>query len=106
MSAIQVTGTNGQTAEVEIRDGWTLMEILRDAGYDEILAMCGGSCSCATCHVLIENQASVELPPKEEDEEDLVMIAENYDAEKSRLSCQIELDQSMAGLHVRIVDNE
>ena len=106
MSAILVTGTDGQTAEVEIRDGWTLMETLRDADYDEILAMCGGSCSCATCHVHIENQAEFNLPPMEEDEEDLVLMAEGYDAEKSRLSCQIELNEGLAGLRVNIVDNE
>jgi 2Fe-2S ferredoxin len=34
--------------------GRTVMEVIRDAGFDELLALCGGCCSCATCHVYVD----------------------------------------------------
>lgn len=104
MSTVFVTNTAGETAEIEIRPDWSLMEVLREEGYDEILAMCGGSCSCATCHVYIEPSGL--LPPIEEDEEMLLMTADGYDAEKSRLSCQIPMTDKLAGLRIRLVSED
>lgn len=109
MSTFFVTNTRGETAEIEIRPDWSLMEVLREEGYDEILAMCGGSCSCATCHVHLEGAnglAPSGLAPIEEDEEMLVMTTESYDAAKSRLSCQIPLNSQLAGLRVTLVGDE
>lgn len=80
------------------------MEVLRDAGYDEIMALCGGCCSCATCHVKIEDQASFLLPPVEEDEEVLVSMADDYDESSSRLSCQIPMTGDQSGMTVQIVE--
>lgn len=82
------------------------MEVLRDAGYEEIVAMCGGCCSCATCHVKIAKQASYQLSPIEEDEEILVSMADEYDEFSSRLSCQISMGDAQNGLTVKIVDPE
>jgi hypothetical protein len=45
------------------------MEAVRQAGFDELQALCGGSCSCATCHVYIEG---ADLPPMSADEDDLL----------------------------------
>lgn len=104
MSKILVTDLQGDTREVEIKSGWSLMELLREEGYDDILAMCGGSCSCATCHVHIRNSGEFDLPPMEEDEEMLVTDSDAFHAERSRLSCQIELDDELDGLEVTLVD--
>jgi len=106
MSTISVTNLLGETREIELKPGWSLMEVLRDAGYDEILAMCGGSCSCATCHVHIENHADRQLPPIEEDEEMLLTMSDSYHESKSRLSCQIELSETLAGLKVSLLAEE
>ena len=65
----------------------TLMENLRDQGFDEILATCGGACSCGTCHVYIGN-IDGELSPISEDEEALLDSLAHRHPE-SRLSCQI-----------------
>jgi len=62
---ITVVGVDGQQKEVEFSQGDSLMEVLREAGYDEIMALCGGCCSCATCHVKIANQNQHDLPPIE-----------------------------------------
>jgi len=101
MTTITVIDTQGVSKEVALVENLSLMELLRDAGYDEILAMCGGSCSCATCHVHI---SGAELPPVEEDEEMLLESAENYDEAKSRLSCQVQMVQPYEGMVVNLVD--
>ena len=47
--------------ELEGLDGWRVMEVIRDAGFDELLALCGGCCSCATCHATVPS-AELALP--------------------------------------------
>ena len=101
MSTITVIDTQGESKEIELVEGLSLMELLRDEGYDEILAMCGGCCSCATCHVHI---SGVELPEVEEDEEMLLESAEHYQVDKSRLSCQVQMEAPYAGMVVTLVE--
>ncbi|MFT5572328.1 MAG: 2Fe-2S ferredoxin [Cryomorphaceae bacterium] len=103
---IKVSDSNGESKQVEFQPGSSLMEVLRDAGYEEILAMCGGCCSCATCHIHIEPSPKVELLPIEEDEEMLLEMADGYSPEKSRLSCQIELTSAHEGMHVTLIEPE
>ncbi len=102
MSEILVTDSTGKQQALAIDEGLSLMEHLRDAGFDEVPAMCGGCCACATCHVHIE-KAVGEIPPIEENEELLLEAADGYQADKSRLSCQIELDASHDGLEVSLI---
>jgi len=106
MAKISVIDTDGQQQDVEIVANLSLMELLREAGYESILAMCGGCCSCATCHVHIDGLAERGLDTIEEDEELLVMEADGYDAQRSRLSCQIELDEQHDGLVVSLVESD
>lgn len=102
MSEIFVTDTDGKTESLTIEVGVSLMEHLTNAGYDAVQAICGGCCSCATCHVHIDGTAGV-LPPIEENEEMLLEMADEYDPEKSRLSCQVELDDGHNGLKVSLL---
>ena len=104
MNSINVIGLDGQASQVEYTQGDSLMEVLREAGYEEIIAMCGGCCSCATCHVHIDKQDDFELAPVEEDEDALLSLADNYDADVSRLSCQVTLSESQDGMIVKIVE--
>lgn len=104
MGFIKVTDTSGETRDIEIEEGKTLMELLRDHDYEEVVAMCGGCSSCATCHVQITKPTEA-LNPVEDDEAMLLEMAEGYNPETSRLSCQIELDQQLDGLVVQIVEN-
>jgi len=106
MSKISVIDTDGTQQDVEIIPNLSLMELLRDAGYDSILAMCGGSCSCATCHVYIEKMVEHQLDNIDEDEEMLVVEADGYDSKRSRLSCQVELTEEHDGLIVSLVDTD
>lgn len=102
MSKLIVTDSNGEVRTLPIETGSTLMEVLRDADYEEVQAMCGGCCSCATCHVHITKPVG-DLPPIEENEAMLLEMADGYDTELSRLSCQIELDESHDGIEVQLV---
>jgi len=106
MPKINVTDINGQKRAIEYESGSSLMELLRDEGYDEILAICGGGCSCATCHVHIQAEHMSKLPEVEEDEQMLIELTDNFDPQQSRLSCQIELNNELAGLSVTIIETD
>ena len=56
MPTLKVINLSGEESSLDATSGETLMEALRDNGYDEILAICGGVCSCASCHVYIEGE--------------------------------------------------
>lgn len=100
---ILVTDGHGVEHEVEAQDGWTIMEIIRDAGLP-IKAECGGSCVCATCHVVVDDEWFAKLPEKNEEEIDMLDLAlEVFDT--SRLSCQIEFEKSLDGLKVKIAQD-
>ncbi|MFT6098289.1 MAG: 2Fe-2S ferredoxin [Arenicella sp.] len=101
---ITVIAVDGQQQDVEFDQGDSLMEVLRDAGYDEIMAICGGCCSCATCHVKIANQDAYQLPPVEEDEEVLLSLVDAYELDSSRLSCQITMGEAQQGMTVTVVE--
>lgn len=103
---IIVSDSAGESREVGLVVGSSLMDVLRDEGYEEIQAICGGCCSCATCHVHIDQSSGIELAPIEEDEELLLSLADNYQADRSRLSCQIQLSEAHAGMAVSLLEPE
>ena len=59
MPKLIVTTREGETSEIDVSDGLTVMEAIRDNGFDELLALCGGCCSCATCHVHVDESFHV-----------------------------------------------
>ncbi len=101
MSNVIVTTREGVEHRLEIAPGLSLMETIRDAGIDEFLALCGGCCSCATCHVHVDPEFANRLPPMSDDENDLLDSSDDRDA-NSRLSCQIPVTRELSGLRVRI----
>ena len=105
MKQLQVTDTAGERHVVSFGVGDTLMETLRDAGFEEIEAICGGGCSCATCHVHVL-ASPVPLPEIEEDEAMLLELADAYDESKSRLSCQIDLQEQHDGMRIQLVSED
>jgi len=105
MPSLFVTDAFHSTKQIEFEPGLTLMEVLTDEGYDAVQALCGGCCSCGTCHVHVEPSGPINMDEIEEDEAGLLEYQENYNPERSRLSCQIELDKSLDGLRVQIVSN-
>ncbi len=97
---IIATGRDGAEQIVEGRDGWTVMEVLRDAGLP-IAAECGGACACATCHVYVTDGWLEKLPPKSDAETDMLDMALAVE-DNSRLSCQLTCAPELDGLKVTI----
>ena len=105
MPTIIITTRDGEERSVAADEGLSLMEIIRDAGFDELLALCGGCCSCATCHVKVDPAFTGTLPPISEDESDLLDSSDHRD-DHSRLSCQIPVTAAMEGLRVTIAPED
>ena len=105
MPTIHVTLRDGRTRTIDGATGRSLMENLRDNGVDEIIALCGGCMSCATCHVHVDSEWLALLPPMSGDEDDLLDTSESRTA-NSRLSCQIPLTESLDGLAVTVAPED
>lgn len=88
MPVIQVTLRDGVRVDVDAAEGLSVMEALRNAGVDELMALCGGCCSCATCHVYVDDEHAGNLPYVSEDENDL-LESSDHRRPNSRLSCQM-----------------
>ncbi|MDO9490591.1 MAG: 2Fe-2S iron-sulfur cluster-binding protein, partial [Sphingomonadaceae bacterium] len=85
--------------------GLSVMENVRDAGLDELIALCGGCCSCATCHVYVDPAWGPIVGGPNADEDDLLESSEHR-AAHSRLSCQIEMTSELDGLRVTIAPED
>ncbi|MES2339505.1 MAG: ferredoxin [Pseudomonadota bacterium] len=101
MPTLIVTTREGEERSVEGQAGLSVMEVIRDNGFDELLALCGGCCSCATCHIHVDPDFAGKLPAMSEDENDLLDSSSERD-DTSRLSCQIEFTDALDGLRVTI----
>jgi 2Fe-2S ferredoxin len=101
MAKLNVTTRSGDLHAVEAQPGLSVMEIIRDGGIDELLALCGGCRSCATCHVYVDPNFLDKLPPILDDEADL-LEGTTQRTQNSRLSCQIPFTVDLDGLHVQI----
>ena len=105
MPKLIVIDREGAEHAVEGSADHTVMEVLRANGFDELLALCGGCCSCATCHVHVDPAFADRMPAIGEDEDDLLDSSEHRD-ETSRLSCQIPFGPELDGLTVTIAEED
>jgi ferredoxin, 2Fe-2S len=105
MPTITVIDRSGTARDVSADNGLSLMEVIRDNGFDELLALCGGCCSCATCHVYVDAEFDGALPTMSEDENDLLDSTDSRNAQ-SRLSCQIPVSDALNGLTVTIAPED
>jgi len=105
MPKLTVVNRDGEESTIEVENGLTVMEAIRDNGFDELLALCGGCCSCATCHVHVDPAHADKLPELSEDEDDL-LESSDHRVETSRLSCQLSFEESLDGLRVTIAPED
>lgn len=105
MPRLIVTKRDGETVELDGKAGLSVMEVIRDNGIDELLALCGGCCSCATCHVLVDPAFADKVTAMGEDENDLLDSSDHRDT-ASRLSCQIPFGDVLDGLKVTIAQED
>lgn len=105
MPQLIVVTRDGTEHNVEAQSGLSVMEVIRDAGFDELLALCGGCCSCATCHVYVDEAFADKTSPLSEDENDLLDSSSHRDG-RSRLSCQIPVTDALDGMRVIIAEED
>jgi len=105
MTSITIIDRSGSERSIAAKDGVSLMENIRDAGFDELLALCGGCMSCATCHLFVDDAYLDRMPPMSEDENDL-LDSSDARAANSRLSCQIPVGPSLEGLRATIAPED
>jgi 2Fe-2S ferredoxin len=104
MALLKVVDREGIEHAVDGKVGLKVMETLRDLDYG-VAAICGGMCSCATCHVYVDPDWRDRLPAPMADERELLSDLAHYD-DGSRLSCQIEFTPQLDGLRVTIAPDE
>jgi ferredoxin, 2Fe-2S len=91
---------DGTERTVDAEVGATVMETAIRNSVPGIVAECGGACSCATCHVHVDEAWSAKVGPPSPMEEDMLDFA--FDVKPtSRLSCQIKVSDELDGLIVR-----
>jgi len=105
MPKLTVTTREGERRSIESAANLSVMEALRNAGLDELLALCGGVCSCATCHVYVDPEYAGMIPPLSVDEDEL-LDSSSHRTSQSRLSCQIRLTDALSGLQVTIAPED
>ena len=105
MPKVTVVTRDGTEQVIDGETGLSVMEVIRDSGIDELLALCGGCCSCATCHVHVDPLYAAKLPPVSDDENDL-LDGSTHRNEYSRLSCQVTVTDDLAGLRVTIAQED
>jgi 2Fe-2S ferredoxin len=105
MPKMIVTSREGTESQIDVESGLTVMEAIRDNGFDELLALCGGCCSCATCHIHVDPEFADKLPTITEDEDDLLESSDHRN-DSSRLSCQIPFTDDLDGLKVTIAPED
>jgi len=105
MTKLVVVDRSGSEREIDVANGVSVMEAIRDSGFDELLALCGGCCSCATCHVYVDPAFADKLPAMSEDENDLLDSSDHRN-ETSRLSCQVHVSDATDGLRVTIAPED
>lgn len=105
MARITILTRDGRSHNLDESDGITVMEAARNVGIDEMLALCGGSCSCATCHIYVEGLEPEQLPAMSDDEDEL-LSSSSFRMDQSRLACQLILSEAMNGMIATIAPED
>jgi 2Fe-2S ferredoxin len=105
MPKITFINYNGTRHEVVAETGDSLMRAATYNGVPGIDADCGGLCACATCHVFIDGEWANKIPPRSEDEEDMMGLVDGV-TKFSRLSCQVVINENLDGLVVLLPDSQ
>ena len=105
MAKITFIQPDGTRQEVLAEPGMTVMEAARKELVPGIEAECGGACSCATCHVYVDEAWREKVGPPSQMEEDMLDFAFDVRA-SSRLSCQIKVSEDLDGLVVSVPEKQ
>ena len=103
MPTVKFIKTDGSEHELNVDKGSTIMEIGRDNNMG-LEGTCGGSLSCATCHVYFSDADFARVGPPSDDEMDMLELAFGL-TPTSRLGCQITIEDNLDGLTVKVPDD-
>ncbi len=102
MISLHFIKADGTKITIEAKEGLSVMEVARKHNVDGIVAECGGSMACSTCHVFVDEDSLAKLDPMDGMEDDMLDFAATPRQENSRLSCQINLTAELDGLTVSL----
>lgn len=102
MSKVTYVEFDGTETQVELQDGWTLLQGATMNGIEGIEGECGGSCSCATCHCYVDEAKLNLIPSPTEIEDEMLDCVVSERKPNSRLACQIKMTPELDGLVVRL----
>ena len=105
MAKFTLETRDGARQEITGKNGVSLMKLIRRAGVEELVAQCGGSCACATCHVYLtlpQGTAMIESGPAE----NRMLSTASHRKLNSRLACQIRFDDIFDGMAIRIAPED
>ena len=106
MPSITYISPNGTSTTLDARVGDSVMEVAVKHGVEGIVAECGGACSCATCHVYVDEAFEGAVGGPGDLEDDMLDGAAYERIPNSRLSCQIKMRDEFNGLTVRIAPEQ
>ena len=95
----------GERKSVQADEGLTIMEVAVRNGIAGIAAECGGQCSCATCHVYIDDAFLIAVGVPGDDEADMLDFSDKK-RPNSRLGCQVEVVSQLDGMTVEVAGDE
>jgi ferredoxin, 2Fe-2S len=101
MARMTVVDRDGKEHEIDAKTDLVIMEVLRELDYG-VAAICGGLCSCATCHIFVDPAWAGKLPEPQSDELELLRELPDYKPPVSRLSCQVLFTEALSGIKVAI----
>jgi 2Fe-2S ferredoxin len=102
MIHIRFIAADHTARDIACQPGQSLMKAAVDAGIDQIAADCGGTLTCATCHVYVDEAWAARLLPPVADETDMLDFAASAVQPGSRLSCQVVLTPELDGMVVHL----
>jgi len=105
VSRLTVITREGARREIDGESGLSIMELIRENGMDEMLALCGGNRRCATCHIYVDPAYRDGLPAMSDDENMLLDLADER-RDTSRLACQIFFEDALTGIQVTIAPED
>ncbi len=98
---VEVTFLSGELRIMDLEPGTSLMEALRANATEAVLALCGGNCSCGTCHIIVDSEFFDQLPEMTAEEQEMLENLPSF-TPSSRLSCQLPCKKLPDGLKLRI----
>jgi len=102
MPSIRFIQADGSSRELNTPDGTSVMQAAMGAGLQGIVAECGGSAMCATCHVYVDEAWADRLPAALANELEMLECTASERLPTSRLSCQIKMSAALDGIVLRL----